>query len=346
VRTVLVAIVIGAACALFNVRLSIVDGESMAPSIRAGDSVVTIGPPTDQLTIGSILLVRDGERRLLHRLRAMSGEQLWMQGDASLSGDSRPVQRSDVLGQLALVIPTSHLFRAIRTAASFTASLPVSVSLKSSGGVVAEQGARSISGAASTTAVGRPAARSRAKPGPLSTASVAPGRAAATDTAIKAAGGSCEVRPCDLNDHAAVQALVDGVAETHGRLDILVNNAGITRDTLLLRMTDEQWDEVIHVNLRSIFVSCRAAIRPMMRGKFGRIVNIGSVSGVSGTRCRVWMMVASSVCVVVVTWATRATNRRIETALVVSSAPWSITFSTSSGPSTLAVSWMPPVPQP
>jgi len=105
---------------------------------------------------------------------------------------------------------------------------------------------------------------------------------AATDTAIKAAGGSCEVRPCDLNDHAAVQALVDGVAETHGRLDILVNNAGITRDTLLLRMTDEQWDEVIHVNLRSIFVSCRAAIRPMMRGKFGRIVNIGSVSGLSG----------------------------------------------------------------
>lgn len=119
----------------------------MAPSIRAGDSVVTIGPPTDQLKIGSILLVRDGERRLLHRLRRMSGEQLWMQGDASLSGDSRPVQRSDVLGQLALVIPTSHLFRAIRTAASFTASLPVSVSLKSSGGVVAEQGARSIFGA-------------------------------------------------------------------------------------------------------------------------------------------------------------------------------------------------------
>jgi 3-oxoacyl-[acyl-carrier protein] reductase len=105
---------------------------------------------------------------------------------------------------------------------------------------------------------------------------------AATDAAIKAAGGSCEIRPCDMADFAAVQALVDGVAETHGRLDILVNNAGITRDTLLMRMTDEQWDEVLNVNLRSIFVACRAAIRPMMRGKFGRIVNIGSVSGLSG----------------------------------------------------------------
>ena len=146
-RTVLVAVLIGTACGIFNVRLSVVDGESMAPSIRAGDSVVTIGPPIGQLRIGSILLVRDGERRLLHRLRAMSGEYLWMQGDASLSGDSRPIQRSDVLGQLALVIPTSHLFRAIRAAASFTTSLPISVSLKSSGGVVAEQGVRLISGA-------------------------------------------------------------------------------------------------------------------------------------------------------------------------------------------------------
>ena len=105
---------------------------------------------------------------------------------------------------------------------------------------------------------------------------------AAVEAGIKAAGGSCEVRTCDLANSAAVQALIEGVAETHGRLDILVNNAGITRDTLLLRMSDEQWDEVLNVNLRSIFVACRAAIRSMMRGKFGRIVNIGSVSGLSG----------------------------------------------------------------
>ena len=105
---------------------------------------------------------------------------------------------------------------------------------------------------------------------------------AAVKTAIDAAGGSCEVRPCDIGDGAAVNALVEAVAETHGRLDILVNNAGITRDTLLLRMTDEQWDEVITVNLRSVFVACRAAIRPMMRGRFGRIINLGSVSGITG----------------------------------------------------------------
>jgi 3-oxoacyl-[acyl-carrier protein] reductase len=85
-----------------------------------------------------------------------------------------------------------------------------------------------------------------------------------------------------MADGAAVTALVEGVAETHGRLDILVNNAGITRDTLLLRMTDEQWDEVMAVNLRAVFMACRAALRPMMRGKFGRIVNLGSVSGISG----------------------------------------------------------------
>ena len=146
-RGVLIVISFVLLCHTYSVRLSVINGESMAPSIRAGDSVVTVGASTDQLRIGRILLVRAGERQVLHRLRAIKGDQLWMQGDASLSGDSQPVQRSDVLGQLALVIPTSHLFRAIRTAASFTASLPLSISLKSSGGVVAEQGSRSISGA-------------------------------------------------------------------------------------------------------------------------------------------------------------------------------------------------------
>ncbi len=100
--------------------------------------------------------------------------------------------------------------------------------------------------------------------------------------AIDQAGGQAEVRPCDIGDREALDALVQNVASTHGRLDILVNNAGITRDGLILRMSDADFDDVINVNLRSAFVACRAAARPMMRGRFGRIVNIGSVTGLIG----------------------------------------------------------------
>lgn len=101
-------------------------------------------------------------------------------------------------------------------------------------------------------------------------------------TAIEAAGGSAEARCCDVGDSAAVTALIEGVASEHGRLDVLVNNAGITRDGLMLRMTDEDFDDVIRVNLKSAFVACRAAARPMMRGRFGRIVNVGSITGLMG----------------------------------------------------------------
>lgn len=99
---------------------------------------------------------------------------------------------------------------------------------------------------------------------------------------IQQAGGVAEVRACDIGNSEALTELIEAVASTHGRLDILVNNAGITRDGLMLRMSDDDFDEVINVNLKSAFVACRAAARPMMRGKFGRIVNIGSVTGVIG----------------------------------------------------------------
>lgn len=99
---------------------------------------------------------------------------------------------------------------------------------------------------------------------------------------ITGAGGSAQVLACDVSDHAAVAAAIEQIAEEHKRLDILVNNAGITRDNLLLRMTDAEFDDVIHVNLRAVFVACRAALRPMMRGKWGRIVNISSVAGLMG----------------------------------------------------------------
>ncbi len=99
---------------------------------------------------------------------------------------------------------------------------------------------------------------------------------------IEEAGGAAEARPCDIADSDALAGLVEDVANAHGRLDILVNNAGITRDGLLLRMSDEDFDRVIQVNLRSAFVACRAAARPMMRGRFGRIINISSVTGIVG----------------------------------------------------------------
>ncbi|MEE8458562.1 MAG: 3-oxoacyl-[acyl-carrier-protein] reductase [Phycisphaerales bacterium] len=99
---------------------------------------------------------------------------------------------------------------------------------------------------------------------------------------IEKAGGSAEVRACDIGDREALAALIETVASTHGRLDILVNNAGITRDGLILRMSDADFDDVINVNLRSAFVACRAAARPMMRGRFGRIVNLVSVTGLVG----------------------------------------------------------------
>jgi len=88
----------------------------------------------------------------------------------------------------------------------------------------------------------------------------------------------------DVTDKAACEAAASVIGKTFGRIDILVNNAGITKDGLLMRMSDQDFDDVLNVNLRSVFIACRAAARPMLRGKFGRVVNIGSVSGVEGNK--------------------------------------------------------------
>jgi len=90
------------------------------------------------------------------------------------------------------------------------------------------------------------------------------------------------VLPCDLADGAAVDALVPAAIVALGQLDILVNNAGVTRDNLAMRMKDEEWDTVLRVNLEAAFRLCRAACKPMMRARFGRIVSITSVVGVTG----------------------------------------------------------------
>ena len=91
--------------------------------------------------------------------------------------------------------------------------------------------------------------------------------------------------PCDLADKAQVASLIEAAAKAlGGRLDILVNNAGLTKDNLFMVMKDEQWDDVIAVNLTSTFMLCRAATRSMLRNKtgYGRIINIASISGVIG----------------------------------------------------------------
>lgn len=99
---------------------------------------------------------------------------------------------------------------------------------------------------------------------------------------IERGGGVASTKVVDIADNAAFATMIEGVASELGRLDILVNNAGITRDNLVLRMSDQEWGDVLSTNLTSAFVAIRAAARPMMKNKFGRIVNIASTSGVVG----------------------------------------------------------------
>jgi 3-oxoacyl-[acyl-carrier protein] reductase len=95
-------------------------------------------------------------------------------------------------------------------------------------------------------------------------------------------GGEHVALACDLSDAAAVDALVPRAVEALGRLDILVNNAGVTRDNLAMRMKDEEWSDVIRVNLEASFRLARAALKPMMRARNGRIISITSVVGATG----------------------------------------------------------------
>ena len=95
-------------------------------------------------------------------------------------------------------------------------------------------------------------------------------------------GGDHVAVPCNLGDKDSVEALVPAALEKLGQIDILVNNAGVTRDNLAMRMKDEEWDEVIRINLEAAFRLMRAAARPMMKARFGRIVTITSVVGATG----------------------------------------------------------------
>ncbi len=108
--------------------------------------------------------------------------------------------------------------------------------------------------------------------------------AAAEETvaAITTAGGSAQAIQADVSQAADVERLFKTTLDAHGRLDVLVNNAGITRDTLLLRMKEDDFDQVINTNLRGVFLCTKAAFRPMSKQRGGRIINISSVIGLIG----------------------------------------------------------------
>ena len=107
-------------------------------------------------------------------------------------------------------------------------------------------------------------------------------RTEALDALAKELGERAHVLPCNLGDKEQVEALVPAAEKAMGQVDILVNNAGITRDGLFMRMKDEDWDTVLAVNLTSAFRLSRAALRGMMKRRFGRIISITSIVGVTG----------------------------------------------------------------
>ncbi|MEG8052196.1 3-oxoacyl-[acyl-carrier-protein] reductase [Sphingomonas aerolata] len=106
--------------------------------------------------------------------------------------------------------------------------------------------------------------------------------AAKLDAFLATLGGDHVALPCDLSDPAAVDALVPQAVEKLGKVDILVNNAGVTRDNLAMRMKDDEWDSVIRVNLEAAFRLMRAAAKPMMKARFGRMISVTSIVGVTG----------------------------------------------------------------
>jgi 3-oxoacyl-[acyl-carrier protein] reductase len=114
----------------------------------------------------------------------------------------------------------------------------------------------------------------------VGTATTDAGAAKITEALAQHAG--CKGATLDVNDAKAAEALIDAIAKEHGALHVLVNNAGITRDTLAMRMKDEDWDAVLDTNLKAVFRMSRAVMRTMMKQRYGRIVSITSVVGASG----------------------------------------------------------------
>ena len=130
--------------------------------------------------------------------------------------------------------------------------------------------------------IGRGIAMQLAARGAVVIAAARGENAASTVSDITAAGGRAEAAAVDVTDAPAVDRLVNGALERHGRVDVLVNNAGIARDQLMLRLKRDDWDAVIATNLTSAFTCSQAVLRPMIRQRSGRIIMISSVVGQSG----------------------------------------------------------------
>ena len=130
--------------------------------------------------------------------------------------------------------------------------------------------------------IGRAIARGLASQGAVVCAAARGANAAETAAAIVEAGGRAESFTVDVTETASVEGLFGAVIERHGRVDVLVNNAGIARDQLVLRMKREDWDEVLRTNLTGAFTCVQAVLKPMVKQRSGRIVNISSVVGQMG----------------------------------------------------------------
>ncbi|HLO02997.1 MAG TPA: 3-oxoacyl-[acyl-carrier-protein] reductase [Symbiobacteriaceae bacterium] len=133
--------------------------------------------------------------------------------------------------------------------------------------------------------IGSQIAKTLAQAGATVVVNYARNQAAATALVeeIEAAGGRALAVQADIGSAEGAEALVDAALKTFGKVDILVNNAGITRDGLLMRMKEADWDSVLQTNLKGVFLCTKAVTRPMLKARAGRIINIGSVSGLLGT---------------------------------------------------------------
>lgn len=130
--------------------------------------------------------------------------------------------------------------------------------------------------------IGRAIAERLAGAGAVVVAAARGDHAEATVDAIRGAGGAAEAASVDVTVPDSITAAVSGVLERHGRIDVLVNNAGITRDQLLLRMKRDDWDAVLSTNLTAAFSCTQAVLKPMLKQRSGRIINVTSVVGQSG----------------------------------------------------------------